>query len=125
MDIRSLALTLASSSSLLVDGQPKLCNLRDLLQIFLGFVDAGDIRVNLAREDNLEVLEVKIDRRSRCSCSTALVDETGGAASDEASSYYRTALLWIVPAKVAGVWKSANGDLTLKQEFQKISGSAF
>jgi hypothetical protein len=30
-------------------------------------------------------------------------DETGTAASDEGSSYYRTALLWIVPAKVEGV----------------------
>jgi SAM-dependent methyltransferase len=34
-----------------------------------------------------------------------------------------TAYLWIVPAKVEGTWKSANGDLTLKQEYQVISGS--
>ena len=50
-------------------------------------------------------------------------DETGTAASDEGSSYYRTALLWIVPAKVEGTWKSAGGDITFKQEFQKITGS--
>ena len=50
-------------------------------------------------------------------------DGTGTAASDEGSSYYRTALLWIVPAKVDGAWKSAQGDLTFKQEFQKFSGS--
>ena len=50
-------------------------------------------------------------------------DETATAASDEGSSYYRTALLWIVPAKVSGIWKSAKGDLTLKQEFQKFAGS--
>ncbi len=50
-------------------------------------------------------------------------DETATAASDEGSSYYRTALLWIVPAKVSGTWKSAQGDLTLKQEFQKFAGS--
>ena len=54
-------------------------------------------------------------------------DETGSAASDEGSSYYRTALLWIVPAKVEGAWKwvngAAQGDITLKQEFQKVSGS--
>ena len=50
-------------------------------------------------------------------------DETATAASDEGSSYYRTALLWIVPAKVSGIWKSAQGDLTLKQEFQKFAGS--
>ena len=50
-------------------------------------------------------------------------DETGTAVSDEGSNYYRTALLWIVPAKVDGTWKSANGDISFKQEFQKISGS--
>ena len=50
-------------------------------------------------------------------------DEPATAASDEGSSYYRTALLWIVPAKVSGIWKSAQGDLTLKQEFQKFAGS--
>ena len=50
-------------------------------------------------------------------------DETATAASDEGSGYYRTALLWIVPAKVSGTWKSAQGDLTLKQEFQKFAGS--
>jgi SAM-dependent methyltransferase len=50
-------------------------------------------------------------------------DETGTASGDEGSGYYRTALLWIVPAKVDGAWKSAQGDITLKQEFQKFSGS--
>jgi hypothetical protein len=50
-------------------------------------------------------------------------DETGTASSDEGSSYYRTALLWIVPANVDGAWKSANGDISFKQEFQKVSGS--
>ena len=36
---------------------------------------------------------------------------------------YDTALLWIVPAKVEGNWHMANGDLTLTQEFQMISGT--
>ena len=34
-----------------------------------------------------------------------------------------TAYLWIVPAKVDGAWKTANGEFTLKQEFQMISGT--
>ncbi len=34
-----------------------------------------------------------------------------------------TALLWIVPAQVAGAYKIAQGDLTLKQEFQMLSGT--
>jgi len=42
----------------------------------------------------------------------------------ESNGYYRTALLWIVPAKVEGSWKSAQGDLSLKQSFQTIVGTA-
>ncbi len=34
-----------------------------------------------------------------------------------------TAYLWIVPAKVSGTWTTPQGDLTLKQEFQKLSGT--
>jgi precorrin-6B methylase 2 len=34
-----------------------------------------------------------------------------------------TALLWIVPAKVDGTWTSTQGDLVLKQEYQKVSGT--
>ena len=34
-----------------------------------------------------------------------------------------TALLWIVPAHVAGAYKTPQGDLTLKQEFQRLSGT--
>jgi len=35
----------------------------------------------------------------------------------------RTAFLWIVPAKVAGVWRLPQGELTLRQEFQMIEGT--
>ena len=34
-----------------------------------------------------------------------------------------TALLWIVPAKVQGTWRSAQGDLALTQTFQMLSGT--
>jgi len=34
-----------------------------------------------------------------------------------------TALLWIVPAKVAGTWEMPQGTLTLTQKFQQISGT--
>jgi SAM-dependent methyltransferase len=33
------------------------------------------------------------------------------------------ALLWIVPAPVEGTWKLAAGELTLQQQFQRVSGS--
>jgi SAM-dependent methyltransferase len=47
-------------------------------------------------------------------------DETANA---EGCSNWCTAYLWIVPAKVNGTWKLANGELTLKQTFQMISGT--
>jgi hypothetical protein len=34
-----------------------------------------------------------------------------------------TALLWIVPAKVQGTWETPQGTLTLKQQYQKLSGT--
>jgi SAM-dependent methyltransferase len=34
-----------------------------------------------------------------------------------------TAYLWIVPAKVAGTWKLAHGDLALTQQYQSIAGN--
>jgi SAM-dependent methyltransferase len=37
--------------------------------------------------------------------------------------HWCTAHLWIVPAKVGGTWKLSQGDLTLKQTFQMVSGS--
>jgi len=36
---------------------------------------------------------------------------------------YCTAYLWIVPARVEGRWKTAQGELALKQEYQKVSGT--
>ena len=48
-------------------------------------------------------------------------DET--ATVGEGCNSWCTAYLWIVPAKVEGAWKLPQGDLTLKQEFQKVSGT--
>jgi SAM-dependent methyltransferase len=36
---------------------------------------------------------------------------------------YCTAYLWIVPAKVEGTWQLPQGELTLKQSFQMLSGT--
>jgi Methyltransferase domain len=38
-------------------------------------------------------------------------------------SSWCTAYLWIVPAKVAGTWKLPQGELTIKQTFQMVSGT--
>ena len=50
-------------------------------------------------------------------------DETATIAEKDGCSYYCTAHLWIVPAKVAGIWRFAQGELTLKQEFQMVQGT--
>ncbi len=53
----------------------------------------------------------------------------GDWAADETASVkdgcvsYCTAHLWIVPAKVEGSWQLGDGELTLKQTYQLISGS--
>ncbi len=48
-------------------------------------------------------------------------DKTVTAHTD--CSTYCTAHLWIVPAKVEGTWKLPQGELALRQTFQRLSGS--
>jgi hypothetical protein len=51
-------------------------------------------------------------------------DKTATLTSDAGcNTSWRTALLWIVPARVAGIHKLPQGELTLKQQFQTLSGS--
>jgi precorrin-6B methylase 2 len=50
-------------------------------------------------------------------------DRSVKANEKEGCQSYCTAYLWIVPAKVGGTWSLPNGDLTLKQTFQKITGT--
>lgn len=48
-------------------------------------------------------------------------DET--ATVTEGCTSYCTAYLWIVPAKAGGTWQSAQGEITLKQDFQMLVGT--
>jgi SAM-dependent methyltransferase len=41
---------------------------------------------------------------------------------DGCDNNYCQAFFWVVPAKVGGTWKLPEGELTLKQEYQMISG---
>jgi SAM-dependent methyltransferase len=51
-------------------------------------------------------------------------DETATLTSDAGcSTSWCTALLWIVPARVAGTQQLPQGELTLKQQFQTLSGT--
>jgi len=46
-----------------------------------------------------------------------------GAGGSGCDSSWCTALLWIVPAKVAGTYTVPQGEVTLKQRFQMLSGT--
>jgi SAM-dependent methyltransferase len=48
-------------------------------------------------------------------------DETETISGDCVS--WCTSLLWIVPARAEGTWKLPQGELTLKQEFQMVTGT--
>jgi SAM-dependent methyltransferase len=48
-------------------------------------------------------------------------DETSRVTEDCTS--WCTAYLWIVPAKVEGTWRLAGSELTLAQQFQKLTGT--
>ena len=50
-------------------------------------------------------------------------DRSAHATAKEGCESYCTAYLWIVPAKVGGVWKLPAGELMLKQSFQMITGT--
>ena len=50
-------------------------------------------------------------------------DEKVTLDASSACEGYCTARLWIVPAKVAGTHKTRQGELRLKQEFQKLTGT--
>ena len=41
----------------------------------------------------------------------------------EHTSYYTTAHLWIVPAKVHGLWKFGDGRINFTQNYQKLAGT--
>jgi precorrin-6B methylase 2 len=48
-------------------------------------------------------------------------DET--VTADDGCTNWCTAYLWIIPAKVEGTWRLPQGDISIKQEFQMISGT--
>jgi hypothetical protein len=50
-----------------------------------------------------------------------VADETDTVGGD--CSSWCTALLWIVPAKVEGSWRLGKGQLTLKQNYQMVTGT--
>jgi precorrin-6B methylase 2 len=50
-------------------------------------------------------------------------DATADLGASGCSASWCTALLWIVPAKVGGIYRIPQGELVLIQQFQKLTGS--
>ena len=50
-------------------------------------------------------------------------DDVLTADAKEGCTYWCIAHLWYVPARVEGIWRTPQGELTLGQNFQKVSGS--
>jgi precorrin-6B methylase 2 len=91
------------------------------------FSQATVITLFMGRTINLKLRPKILDLRP----GTRVVSNTftmGDWTADETAKLsdgcrgYCTALLWIVPAKVEGTWQLPQGELTLKQDFQMISG---
>ena len=50
-------------------------------------------------------------------------DETASVEEERCANLCCTAYFWIVPAKVEGTWRLAQGELKLRQSFQMLSGT--
>lgn len=92
------------------------------------FSDATVVTMFLLPDINLrlrpKILDMKPGTRIVSNSFTMedwTADETGNVTEDCTS--WCTALLWIVPAKVAGSWQMPQGELKLTQQFQMLQGT--
>ncbi|MEK6601135.1 MAG: class I SAM-dependent methyltransferase, partial [Candidatus Binatota bacterium] len=91
------------------------------------FSQATVITMFLLPEINLKLRPRILDLKpgTRIVSNTFTMGEWTADETAEASgcNNWCTALLWIVPAKTEGTWQLPQGELTLKQNFQMISGT--
>jgi len=50
-------------------------------------------------------------------------DDTATMDAKDGCTYWCVAHYWVVPAKVGGTWRIGSGELSLKQEFQMLTGT--
>ncbi|MFC1552177.1 SAM-dependent methyltransferase [Candidatus Latescibacterota bacterium] len=92
------------------------------------FSDATVITMFLLTSINIKLRPTLFDLKpgTRIVSNTFTMEEwetDGDSSIEDSDTPWGNALLWIVPAKVAGTWKLPTGTLTLEQEFQMISGT--
>jgi SAM-dependent methyltransferase len=99
--------------------RPKLLALKPGTRIVSNLFDLGDWQA----DDTAKVISFKsyfaplLNRIKRFIPAALTEDLT------DYCEFYCTAYLWIVPARVAGVWQLPQGELTLDQSFQMIAGT--
>jgi len=82
--------------------------------------------LNVADKEETQILDLKPGTRVVSNTFTMgewTADQTVTVDMKEGCGNYCAAYLWIVPAKVEGRWRLPQGELTLKQSFQTISGT--
>lgn len=92
------------------------------------FSDATVITLFLLQDLNVRLRPTLLDMKP----GTRVVSNTfsmgdwepdGKISAGTACKSFCSAMLWIIPAKVAGTWKLAEGELTLEQKYQKLTGT--
>lgn len=92
------------------------------------FSDATVVTLFLLQDLNVRLRPTLLDMKP----GTRVVSNTfsmgdwepdGKIAAGSTCKSFCSAMLWIIPAKVAGTWKLPEGELTLEQKYQKLTGT--
>lgn len=92
------------------------------------FSDATVVTLFLLQDLNVRLRPTLLDMKP----GTRVVSNTfsmgdwepdGKISAGNTCKSFCSAMLWIIPAKVAGTWKLAEGELTLEQKYQKLTGT--
>jgi hypothetical protein len=87
------------------------------------FSEATVITMYLLSSLNMKLRPKILDLKAGTRIVSHAFDMGDWKADSTATVEGRTAYLWIVPAKVTGIWQGAQGELTLKQNFQTFDGT--
>ncbi len=87
------------------------------------FSEATVVTMYLLPDINLRLRPKILDLKPGTRVVSHAFDMGEWKADRTATADGKTAYLWIVPAKVAGAWQLAQGELTLRQNFQTVSGT--
>lgn len=87
------------------------------------FSDATVLTMYLLPDINLKLRPKILDLKPGTRVVSHAFDMGEWKADRTATVDGKTAFLWIVPAKAAGVWQLPQGELTLRQNFQRVTGT--